>query len=277
MGLAVWNRPPNLIFAVAVGAYLAWHCRKWLTPYLLGMAFPLAGMLLYSQYFLGSVDTFGQAQSFTHFDGNIGAGLLGILVSPNRGLFVFSPVFLLSLIGLAWVIVYELVPFDFSWASFTQARASGRIVILPMSGHLAGSVGNLVADVSAKFLRYSALAACLVWLIAGPSRMSWRARALLVTACTAVVVAALQGVHLLQASRHCDITNVLIAGVAAAITVVMLRGIRDFYRASPRVVENLLTMRLIEGKSFDKNALSSLRRSRSSASRMATVPTDPRD
>ena len=182
-----------------------------------------------------------------------------------------------SLVGLAWVIAYELVPFDFSWASLRQARSAGRIVILPMSGHLAGSIGNLVADVSAKYLRYAALAACIVWLIAGPSRMSWRARALLVTVSTAAAVAVLQGIHLFQASRYCDATNVLIAAVAAAVTVVMLRGIRDFYRASPRVVDNLLTRRLIEGKSFDKNAFNSLRRSRNSASPTEAASTGPRD
>jgi hypothetical protein len=104
MGLAVWNRPTNLVFAVAIGAYVAWRGRSWLPSYLVGMAFPLAGMLLYSWYFLGEIDTFGQAQSFSHFDGNVGTGLLGILLSPNRGLFVFSPIFLLSLVGLVTVV-----------------------------------------------------------------------------------------------------------------------------------------------------------------------------
>ncbi len=179
--------------------------------------------------------------------------------------------------GALWVIVYELVPFDFARASEIQTRLLDRVIILPMSGHLAGSVGNLVADVTAKYLRYATLATCLVWLIAGPSRMSWRARARLVTAGTVARRGGASGHPPVSAQPALRRHQCADAAMAAAVTVVMLRGIRDFYRASPRVVDNLLTRRLIEGRSFDKNAISSLRRRRSGASPTGEAPGDPRD
>jgi len=179
-------------------------------------------------------------------------------------------------VGLC-VVAYELIPFDFSASAASSARASGRIILVPLSGQFAGSVPNLVADLSGKFLRYAALAVCCVGLMPGHARMRWRWRALVVTIATGAIVSLLQLVHLFQLSRTCDITNVFIATGAAGFAAVLLRALRDLHRASPRLVDDLLTRQLIEGESFDKNALTALRKRRSGAFRKEEAQAAPRD
>lgn len=101
VGMAVWTRPTNLIVAAAIAAFVAWRAPRDLVQYGAGLALPLGGLLLYSWVYLGRLDTFGQGQALDTFRGDVTVGFLGVLASPNRGLFVFSPVLLLGLAGLA--------------------------------------------------------------------------------------------------------------------------------------------------------------------------------
>jgi hypothetical protein len=59
---------------------------------------------VYSAVYLGNFLAFGQAYRAGGFSGRFFAGLAGLLASPSRGLFVFSPVLLASVAGaiLAW-------------------------------------------------------------------------------------------------------------------------------------------------------------------------------
>lgn len=186
----------------------------------------------------------------------------------------------MSLAGLSvaiWVLAYELIPFDFTSSAIANARAAGRMTFLPLSSHLAGSVPNLVADLTGKALRYAALSACVAIPFAGMARTHWRRSCLYVTLTTAAIVATFQVIHLFQPSRAFDTTNVLLAAAAAFVTVVMIRASQDASAASPRVVDDLLTRQLIDGPSYDKDALSLLRRSRSGASPKEAAPVVPRD
>jgi len=105
LGLAVFNRPANLAFAAPVTVYMLLHQRNRLVPFLLSAAVPALLMAWYSQEYWGSVFALGQGHRFdathgshlTHFHNSLWVGLSGLLFSPNRGLFVFSPVFLLAL------------------------------------------------------------------------------------------------------------------------------------------------------------------------------------
>lgn len=177
----------------------------------------------------------------------------------------------------AWVLTYELIPFDFASTTLAQARALGRINLLPLRGQFAGSVPNLVADVSGKFIRYAALSACLAIPFARLARIHWKRSCLLIAFLSTAAVAIMQAIHLFQPSRICDTTNVLIAATAAFVTTVLIRGIHDVSRIAPRVVDDLLTRQLIEGESYDKNALTSLRKPRSSASPTEAAQGAPRD
>ena len=100
-GLAYAIRPTNALFLLAAGASLAWGRRfKELCFFSL---FPLLAVTLTSAY---NVWVFGHVlgRYTALLDGDFWAGLTGILFSPGRGLFVYTPVFLFSLAGdFAWL------------------------------------------------------------------------------------------------------------------------------------------------------------------------------
>ena len=101
LGLIAGNRPPDAILAAALGAYgLFWAGRR-AALLAAGAALPIGLVLLYN---LGVVGHFAGGYGLV---GNAGflrrdllSGLGGLLFSPTRGLFVFSP-FLLFLV-LVW-------------------------------------------------------------------------------------------------------------------------------------------------------------------------------
>ncbi|HEY0510449.1 MAG TPA: hypothetical protein VGH73_01005 [Thermoanaerobaculia bacterium] len=100
-GLIAGNRPPDLILAAALGAYgLFWAGRR-AALLAAAAALPMGLVLLYNlgvaEHFAGAYGRVGHASFFRH---DLLSGLGGLLFSPTRGLFVFSP-FLLFLV-LAW-------------------------------------------------------------------------------------------------------------------------------------------------------------------------------
>ncbi len=100
-GLIAGNRPPDVILAAALGAYgLFWAGRR-AALLVAAAALPMGLVLLYNLgvagHFAGGYGRVGDASFFQH---NPLSGLGGLLFSPTRGLFVFSP-FLFFLV-LAW-------------------------------------------------------------------------------------------------------------------------------------------------------------------------------
>jgi len=95
-------RPTNGLSALVLTVYVALHYRRGFGWFAVGaavVALPfmvwsasLFGSLLPPQYAGGIFSRFGTA--------TLVEGLLGHLVSPNRGLFIFSPVLLFSLLGI---------------------------------------------------------------------------------------------------------------------------------------------------------------------------------
>jgi hypothetical protein len=102
LGLIGSNRPPDVILAAALGAYgLYWAGRR-LAPLLVAAAaLPIVAVLFYNLNVVGNVaggyGLVGKTKFFTHA---LLPGIGGLLVSPTRGLLVFSP-FLIFLL-LAW-------------------------------------------------------------------------------------------------------------------------------------------------------------------------------
>jgi hypothetical protein len=100
LALAYVVRPTNAIALVVFSAYVAWRHRAQLGRYLIGCAAVLVPFMAYSLSVYGRILP-------PYFSGDAGfagepdvlAGALGLLVSPSRGLFVFSPVLLLALLG----------------------------------------------------------------------------------------------------------------------------------------------------------------------------------
>lgn len=110
-GAAFACRPTMVLFAAALGVYFLIFERRRLPWFVLGLA-PVVGAIgLYNHLCLGDLLAFGQAQVPEGLvmmkTGQPGVwqtplhvGLPGVLLSPSRGLFVFTPVFLLALPGL---------------------------------------------------------------------------------------------------------------------------------------------------------------------------------
>jgi hypothetical protein len=104
LGFAVFNRPVNMLIVVPLAAVILWRFRRAILPFCAAAAVPAALMVWYSIYYWGSVTTFGQYPSGDLFTGRMGPGIAGLLVSPSRGLFVFTPLFLFSAVMLVVVL-----------------------------------------------------------------------------------------------------------------------------------------------------------------------------
>ncbi len=96
--LMVWNRPQMAIFAGMAFVYFVSINRRIFIP--LTIAAVLGGGLLvgYNLWALGNVA--GGYGSFDHFSNPFFSGLAGLTVSPNRGLLVYTPITVFSLLGV---------------------------------------------------------------------------------------------------------------------------------------------------------------------------------
>jgi hypothetical protein len=102
LGFIACNRPPDLFLAAVLGCYgLFWAGRRRALLLVAAAAMPMVLLLLYNfgaaGNLLGGYGVIGKAQFFDH---DLFGGVAGLLVSPTRGLLIFSP-FLLFL-ALAW-------------------------------------------------------------------------------------------------------------------------------------------------------------------------------
>lgn len=102
LGLMAGNRPPDVVLAAALGAYgLFWAGRRRAPLLFAAAALPLILVMLYNLGAAGNVmGGYGLLGKATFFAHDLLPGVAGLLVSPTRGLLVFSP-FLLFL-ALAW-------------------------------------------------------------------------------------------------------------------------------------------------------------------------------
>lgn len=97
LGLAVVSRPTNVAIALPLALYAARYERR---AFLRFAALASVPGLLYAWYaavYLGSPFAPPQAVSADNFRGRALTGLAGLLFSPSRGLFVFSPFFLFAI------------------------------------------------------------------------------------------------------------------------------------------------------------------------------------
>jgi len=86
------NRQPDAILAVALGLYGLWWAGRLRLPFVLAGLVPVACVLAYNILIVGNVaGAYALHVRPGDFNNDILGGIAGLLVSPTRGLFVFSP------------------------------------------------------------------------------------------------------------------------------------------------------------------------------------------
>jgi hypothetical protein len=102
LGLAVVCRPPNIVLVAPLALFVLLR-RRGAGPLFAALAaIPFVLHVMYAAAYLGSPFATGYWNAFpevANFRGNPLVGLAGLLVSPSRGLFVFSPIFLFAALG----------------------------------------------------------------------------------------------------------------------------------------------------------------------------------
>jgi hypothetical protein len=115
LAFAVTSRPTDVLLALPLGIYVLVHHRRDVWGFLLSGIPPILFQLWYNAAYFGNpfrVQFFFTPSAAVR-DLSLGAGnwstpfwngLAGILLSPGRGLLIYSPIFLMSVIGigLAW-------------------------------------------------------------------------------------------------------------------------------------------------------------------------------
>ncbi len=111
LSLAVIIRPTNLIVALILFAFVIINHRKQIPLFIL-LTFPFIYVLAnYNYTYFGSIAGSGQLEASEAiamekvgttdvWSGNVFQGIFGILFSPSRGLFVYSPFFLFLFYGI---------------------------------------------------------------------------------------------------------------------------------------------------------------------------------
>lgn len=101
IALSVASRPPNVVFAVVLFAYVLHKYGRSARYFVIFPAITAILLVLYNLYYFG---TLLGGYTATGTTGNFGwprlDNLLGLLISPNRGVLIFSPVLLFAFFGL---------------------------------------------------------------------------------------------------------------------------------------------------------------------------------
>jgi len=95
------NRPPDGFVACAIGFFVIWSHRRNALWLLAGAAVPMVALLYYNLNFIGHVaGSYALVDPFINFFQPGWSGMAGLLVSPARGLLVFSPFLVFVPLGL---------------------------------------------------------------------------------------------------------------------------------------------------------------------------------
>jgi hypothetical protein len=101
LSLAVIGRPANVAIAAPLALYVLRYERRRFIAFCAAAIPPALFHFCYAGVYWGSPFSTAQAVSPVNFGGHLGTGLAGLLISPSRGLFVFSPFFLFAAAGAA--------------------------------------------------------------------------------------------------------------------------------------------------------------------------------
>lgn len=169
--------------------------------------------------------------------------------------------------ALTLCILYGLVPFDFGTRSAGASNVAALFGQVPFAAQFMGRPNDAFYDITGKLLRYGTIGVCLALLFFRHSRWSWRRQLLATTLITGAIGLIIQAVHLTMASRHADTTTLLLALAAGFSGCVAVRWAHDYRRSlSILPFDDPLTSQLVDGPTYDKSALTALRKPHSDAS-----------
>ncbi|MDD1682884.1 MAG: glycosyltransferase family 39 protein [Methanoregula sp.] len=99
-GLFLFNRPPDAVLLLPIIGYVVWHERKNLPAYAISAVAAGLPFLVYNWTIFGNVfGGYKQNLDFFTFGFDSITNFIGLLIAPNVGLLVFSPVLVLSVFG----------------------------------------------------------------------------------------------------------------------------------------------------------------------------------
>jgi len=99
-GLFLFNRPPDAVLLLPIIGYVVWYERQTLPVYALSAAATGLPFLVYNLSIFGNVfGGYRQNLALFSFGFDSIGNFFGLLLSPNVGLLVFSPVLILSIFG----------------------------------------------------------------------------------------------------------------------------------------------------------------------------------
>jgi hypothetical protein len=99
--LVAANRPPDALVAAAIGGFVVWRNGRSAMWLIAGAVVPMAALLYYNLGFMGHLaGGYGVVKPPVNFFQGDWSGLAGLLVSPARGLLVFSPFLAFVVVGL---------------------------------------------------------------------------------------------------------------------------------------------------------------------------------
>lgn len=101
LAFAVICRPTNLLVVAPIGAFALLRFRRQAASWLATASVPLVFQLAYNVRYFGDPLWSPLPFSDPHWRGQVSRTLPGLLLSPSRGLFVYSPVLVFSLVGIA--------------------------------------------------------------------------------------------------------------------------------------------------------------------------------
>lgn len=103
-GLLFFVRPPDIVLAIPVIFYvLSLKKLQSYVCYFLPAVLISLPFLAYNYYFFGSIFGWYENNLVNIFSHNILNAFLALVISPNRGIFIYSPILLLSLAGAYYI------------------------------------------------------------------------------------------------------------------------------------------------------------------------------
>ena len=99
-GMAVFIRPTAVIPLAIVGIFYLIENQRWLVYYVLGAAAPLVALFVQNQWIWGTWPTGGYTTAEVGFNSDLPKAVWGLTFGLWRGIFVYSPVLILGVVGL---------------------------------------------------------------------------------------------------------------------------------------------------------------------------------